>query len=71
MDGLDDTSANISKIKKFLSLVDHSFITTNPSALNLSNKNLDNIHFFMTPVDRNIECFDVYKLKPKMIYFMR
>ena len=65
MEGLDDTSANISKIKNFISLVDHSFITTNPSALNLSNKNFDNIHFFMTPVDRNIECFDVYNLKPK------
>ena len=64
MEGLDDTSANISKIKNFISLVDHSFITTNPSALNLSNKNFDNIHFFMTPVDRNIECFDVYNLKP-------
>ena len=25
-----------------------------------------NIHFFMTPVgDKNIECFDVFKLKPE------
>ena len=65
MDGLNDTSLNISKIKKFLSMVDHSFITTNPFALNSSIKNFENIHFFMTPVDRNIECFDVYNLKPK------
>ena len=64
MDGLGDTSANISKIKKFISSVDHSFITTDPSALNLSKKNFANIHFFMTPVDKNIECFDVYNLKP-------
>ena len=65
MDGLDDTFTNISKIKKFVSLVDHSFITTNPSALNLPRKNSKNIHFFMTPVDKNIECFDVYNLKPR------
>ena len=64
MDGLGDTSANLSKIKRFISLVDHSFITTDPLALNLSKKNFANIHFFMTPVDRNIECFDVYNLKP-------
>ncbi len=64
MNGLGDTSANISKIKKFISSVDHSFITTDPSALNLSKKNFTNIHFFMTPVDKNIECFDVYNLKP-------
>ena len=64
MDGLDDTSANLSKIKKFISSVDHSFITTDPSALNLSKKNFSNIHFFMTPVDKNIECFNVYNLKP-------
>ena len=39
MDGLDDTSSNLSKIKKFISYVDHSFITTNPSVLNLPKKN--------------------------------
>ena len=65
MNGLDDTSSNISKIKRFIPLVDHTFITTHPSTLNLHNKNFENIHFFMTPVDKNIECFDVYKLKPK------
>ena len=65
MDGLDDTYSNMSKIKRFVSLVDHTFITTNPSTLNLPRKNLNNIHFFMTPVDKNIECFDVYNLKPR------
>ena len=35
---IGDTSANISKIKRFVSSVDHSFITTDPSALNLSKK---------------------------------
>ena len=61
---LPDASENINKLKKFLPFVDHSFITTNPSVLKLSKNLIDKIHFFMTPVDRNIECFDVYKLNP-------
>jgi len=65
MKNVPDTSENILKLKKFLPLVDHSFITTNPSVVNLSNKHSENIHYFMTPVDKNIECFDVYKLKPE------
>ena len=65
MKNLSDTSENILKLKKFFSLVDHSFITTNPSVVNLSNKYKENIHYFMTPVDKNIECFDVFKLKPE------
>ncbi len=65
MKNLSDTSENINKLKKFFSMVDHSFITTNPSVLKLSKKFNQNIHFFMTPVDKNIECFDVFKLKPE------
>ena len=65
MKNLPDTTENINKLKKFLPLVDHSFITTNPSVVNLSNKYSENIHYFMTPVDKNIECFDVFKLKPQ------
>ncbi len=65
MNGLDDTSSNISKIKRFIPLVDHTFITTHPSTLDFDHKNFQNIHFFMTPVDKNIECFNVYNLKPK------
>ena len=61
---LADTPDNIKKLKKLLSLVDHSFITTNPDVLNFSKKDTKNIHFFMTPVDKNIECFDVFNLKP-------
>ena len=64
MNNLADKLDNKDKLKKFLPLVDHSFITTNPSVLNFPKKNNENIHFFMTPVDKNIECFDVYKLKP-------
>ncbi|WP_440921508.1 glycosyltransferase [Candidatus Pelagibacter sp.] len=65
MKNLSDTSENVNKLKKFFPLVDHSFITTNPSVLKPSKKYTQNIHFFMTPVDKNIECFNVYKLKPE------
>ncbi len=64
MNNIADKLDNKDKLKKFLPLVDHSFITTNPSVLNFSKKNNQHIHFFMTPVDKNIECFDVYKLNP-------
>ncbi len=64
MKNLPDTYENINKLNKFFPLVDHSFITTNPTTLNLSKKYLKKVHFFMTPVDENIECFDVYNLKP-------
>ncbi len=64
MTNLTETSKNINKLKNFIPLVDHSFITTNPSILNISKNSLKNVHFFMTPVDKNIECFDVYKLNP-------
>ncbi len=65
MTNLPDTFDNMQKLKRFIPLVDHSFITTNPSVLKFSKKNNQFIHFFMTPVDRNIECFDVFKLKPR------
>ena len=65
MSNLPGTIENINKLKKFLPYVDHSFITTNPNVLNISKKFKENTHFFMTPVDKNIECFDVFKLNPK------
>ena len=65
MDNLSNTSNNLDKLKKFIRLVDHTFITTDPSILNFSKKDSKNIHFFMTPVDKNIECFDVSNLKPQ------
>ncbi len=65
MTNLPDTYGNMEKLKKFIPIVDHSFITTNPSVLNFSKKDSQNIHFFMTPVDKNIECFDVFKLNPQ------
>ena len=64
MNGLADSMYNIEKIKNFFPYIDHTFITTHP---NLLKKHLstNNIHYFLTPVDRNIECFDVYNLNPK------
>ena len=66
---LSDSSDNIEKLKRFIPLVDHSFITTNPSELNISKDLKKEIHFFMAPVDKNIECFDVYNLDPKNDFF--
>ena len=44
--------------------VDHNFITTHPSIFkNKLDKNKFN--FFFVPVDKNIERFDVYKMRPK------
>ncbi len=65
MTNLPETSKNIHKLEKFFPLVDHSFITTSPSVLDISKKLKKKVHFFMTPVDRNIECFDAYKLNPE------
>jgi len=65
MSNLANTSDNINKLTKFLPLVDHSFITTDPSEINLTNTRKKNIHFFITPVDQNIECFNVFNLNPQ------
>ena len=65
MKKLHDTKINNEKIKKYFPLVDHTFITTNPDCLNISRKYIKNIHFLMTPVDKNIECFDVYNKNPE------
>jgi len=65
MKKLHDTKMNNKKLKNFFPLVDHSFITTSPDSLDISKKYIKNVHFLMTPVDKNIECFDVYNLKPE------
>jgi len=65
LDDFKDKSKNINKLKKYIPLVDHSFITTNPSVIKISKKQAQNIHYFITPVDKNIECFDISKLNPE------
>ena len=64
MPSLDYSKQNISNIQLYSDFVDHNFITTDPSILNKTiNKN--NFNFFFVPVDKNIESFEVYKMKPK------
>ncbi len=60
---------NINKVKNFFPVIDHTFITTNPMATPFNKKFLNNIHYFITPVDRSIECFDVFKLNPQKDLF--
>ncbi len=69
MPSLDYSKNNLENIKKYSSLVDHTFITTHPSEIKKQIKNKDNFHFFFVPVDENIEFFDVYKLRPQKDLF--
>ncbi len=64
MKNLPDTKINKNKIENFFPYIDHSFITTNPNVINFNKNFKKNIHFFMTPVDKNIECFDVFNYQP-------
>ena len=64
MGSLDYSKSNIKNISHYGNLVDHNFITTDPKIFLKQNKNIKNLHFFFVPVDKNIECFDVYKLAP-------
>jgi glycosyltransferase involved in cell wall biosynthesis len=69
MPSLDYSKTNIENISNYANLVDHNFITTDPSILKKQNASIKNAHFFFVPVDRNIECFDVYKLNPSKDIF--
>ena len=64
MPSLQYSKKNISNINLYSNFVDHNFITTHPSIIK-SKLNSDNLHFFFVPVDKNIECFDVFNLNPK------
>ena len=64
MPSLDYSKTNIKNISHYANVVDHNFITTDPNIFKKQNTNVKNLHFFFVPVDRNIECFDVYKLNP-------
>jgi len=69
MPSLDYSRTNIKNISNYANLVDHNFITTDPSIFKKQNTNIKNLHFFFVPVDQNIECFDVYKLSPSRDIF--
>jgi len=64
MPSLDYSKTNIKNISFYANIVDHNFITTDPQVFKRQNTDIKNLHFFFVPVDRNIECFDVYKLSP-------
>ena len=69
MKSLDYSQKNIENISLYSEIVDNNFITTHPSILSKQNKNIKNLHFFFVPVDRNIECYDVYRLNPSKDLF--
>ena len=69
MNSLKDSKSNIEKISFYKQVVDHNFITTDPNVLIHQNKDLKNVHFFFIPVDKNIERYDVFKLKPRKDIF--
>ncbi len=64
MKSLDYSKKNIQNITTYSEIVDHNFITTDPSVLKKQNIKIKNLHFFFVPVDQNIECFNVSKKKP-------
>ena len=69
MPSLDYSKKNIENIVMYSDIVDHNFITTDPSVIKKQNIKIKNSHFFFVPVDKNIECFDVFNLKPAMDLF--
>ena len=64
MKSLSYSKQNLQNITNYSNIVDHNFITTDPSILKNQINNTDNFHFFFVPVDKNIECFDVSKKNP-------
>jgi len=64
MKGLKYSKQNIDNLNIYSNLVDHNFITTDPSILKNKIKK-QNFHFFFVPVDNNIERFNVFNMKPK------
>jgi glycosyltransferase involved in cell wall biosynthesis len=64
MPDLEFSKKNIENISPYIPLVDHNFITTDPSILKDKFKK-QKFNFFFVPVDQNIECFNVYNLDAK------
>ena len=68
MKNLDYAKKNITNIKNYIDIVDHTFLTTHPEILKKNSNYINkfkNIHFFFVPVDPNIEYFSVYNLNPR------
>ena len=64
MSGLDYSKKNIQNISNYSDIVDHNFITTHPSVLKKQGLDIKKFDFIFIPVDRNIECFNVYNMSP-------
>ena len=64
MPGLEYSKKNINNISRYSKLVDHNFITTHPNVLKKQGIDDKNFHFIFIPVDKNIECFDVFNMNP-------
>jgi len=69
MPSLEYSKKNVENIFTYSKIVDHTFISTHPQVLKKQQKDMKNTHFFFVPVDKNIECYDVYKLNPKKDLF--
>ena len=69
MPSLNYSMTNINNISNYSKSVDHNFITTDPSIFTKQKKDEKNINFLFVPVDKNIECYDVTKLKPRKDLF--
>ncbi len=69
MKSLSYSKKNIENISYYSDIVDHNFITTDPSILKKEIKNIKDLHFFFVPVDKNIECFNVSKKNPSKDLF--
>jgi len=69
MPSLRYSTENIKNLTEYSNYVDHNFITTHPSVLAKYNPKIKNLHYFFVPVDKNIECFNVFKLNPQKDLF--
>ena len=69
MPSLSYSKSNIENISYYSEHVDHNFITTEPKVFLRQNNSVKNIHFFFVPVDKNIERYDVFNLKPRKDIF--
>ncbi len=69
MPSLDYSKKNVENISRYSNVSDHTFITTDTMELKKQLKNLSNLHFFFVPVDKNIECFNVFNLNPQKDLF--
>ena len=69
MQSLSYSKSNIENIAYYSEHVDHNFITTDPKVFLEQNNSVKNLHFFFVPVDKNIERYDVFNLKPRKDIF--